>query len=104
MGAGATCSESDPVTATVEQLADLIAARIDYERLAEAIAVGLALPAADSLELVSAKEIARRIGRRPEWVRRHKAELGGVPMSSGPRPRLGFNPAHVDRVLAERRL
>lgn len=87
--------------ATVEQLAELIAAKIDYDDLADAIAARLEKPSA---ELLPAKDIATRIGRSPRWVREHKAELGGVPMSNGPRPRIGFDPAHVERVMAARRL
>jgi hypothetical protein len=89
--------------ATPEQLAELIAARIDYARLADEIAQRLERPATAS-DLVSAKEIAERIGRSPRWVREHKAELGGMLMSDGPRPRIGFDPAQVDRVMAARRL
>jgi hypothetical protein len=87
--------------ATPAQLAGLIAEHLDYGRLADEIVARLEKPSA---ELVSAKDIATRIGRSPRWVREHKAELGGVPMSDGPKPRLGFDPAHVDRVMAARRL
>jgi hypothetical protein len=83
--------------ATVDELAELTAQRIDYDHLADAIAARLEKPSA---ELVPAKDIATRIGRSPRWVREHKAELGGVPMSNGPKPRIGFDPAHVDRVMA----
>lgn len=90
------------MSVTPQQLAELVAERIDYERLADAIASRLERPEAHGL--VSAKEIAARIGYTPRWVREHKAELGAVPMSDGPRPRLGFDPARVDRVLGSRRL
>jgi hypothetical protein len=85
--------------ATPERLAGLIAEHLDYDLLAEKIATRL-----ETGGLVSAREIATRIGRSPRWVREHKAELGGVPMSDGPKPRIGFDPAYVDRVMAARRL
>lgn len=87
--------------ATPEQLAQLIAERFDYDRLADAIASRL--EHGESPGLLCAKEIAARLGRSPRWVREHKAELGAVPLSDGPRPRLGFDPARVDRALASRR-
>ena len=80
-------------------VAERVAAHLDYARLADAI-VARQTPA----ELVPATEIAKRIGYSPTWVRRHKAELGGVPMTeNGSKPRIGFDPAHVDRVMASRR-
>jgi hypothetical protein len=90
--------------ATAARLAGLIAEHIDYDRLADAIADRLENRASPTVELVPAKAIAPRIGRSPRWVREHKAELGGVPMGDGPRPRWGFDPAEVDRLMAARRL
>ena len=89
---------------TPQQLAELVAERIDYDRLGAAVAAHLELRSDDGHALVSAKEIAARIGCSPRWVREHKTELGAVPMSDGPRPRLGFYPPLVDRALAARRL
>jgi hypothetical protein len=89
------------VNVTPQQLAELVAERIDYDRLADAIAARLERP--EVHELVSAKEIAARIGYSPRWVREHKVELGAVPLSDGPRPRLGFYPPLVDRALTARR-
>ena len=90
---------------TPERLAQLVAERmeLDYDLLAEKIAAQLERPA-QANQLVSAEEIAQQLGRTARWVRERKAELGAVPMSDGPRPRLGFDPAYVDRLLADRRL
>jgi hypothetical protein len=88
--------------ATPAQLAGLIAEHFDHDRLADAIVERL--EPAPTAELVPAKVIAVRIGRSPRWVREHKAELGGVPMGDRPRPRWGFDPVQVERVMAARRL
>src|SRR5687768_9198007 len=45
--------------------------------------------------LLSAAEAARRLGRSREWVYRHAAELGGMRLGEGERPRLGFPPEKV---------
>jgi hypothetical protein len=92
-------------TATPEQLAAFIAAHLDYGRLAAEIVLRLEnVTPPRASELVSAKEIGGRIGRTARWVRQHKSELGAVALSNGPRPRLGFDPAYVDRAMAARRL
>lgn len=99
---------------TPEHLAQLVADRLDYDLLAAKIAehvdteeslsnaVGQYGSTPD--QLVSAKELGASIGRPARWVREHKAELGAVPLGTGPKPRLGFDPAHVARVMADRRL
>jgi hypothetical protein len=49
--------------------------------------------------VLDAAEVARWAGRSREWVYRHKAELGGVKLGNGPRPRWGFPPAAVRAYL-----
>jgi hypothetical protein len=67
--------------------------------LADAIAHRLgARTEHDDVSLVTARELAHRLGRTADWVRRHQGELGAVRLGSGPRPRLLFDP----RVVAER--
>lgn len=51
-------------------------------------------------ELISAAEVARRLGRSPDWVYAHADELGAIRLGDGPRPRLWFDPAEVKRRLA----
>jgi hypothetical protein len=50
--------------------------------------------------LIGPNELARRLGRSPEWVRAHRDELGVIPLGDGPRPRLWFDWAEVERRLA----
>lgn len=110
---------------TIDQLArvmlegidfDVFAARVsdelrehvelDYDRLADKTAERImdrwSTPAGPAL--VSAKELAQRYGRSPRWWRDHKDEFGGIPRGDGPRPRIDFNPAYVEHVLARRQL
>jgi hypothetical protein len=42
-------------------------------------------------------------GNTAKWWRQHKDEFGAVPMTGGKRPRLGFDPAEVERILYSRR-
>lgn len=89
--------------ATPEELAALIAHRLDYDRLAAAVAEHLtrSKPAG---ELVDAAELERRYpGKRARWWREHAELFGGIREGDGPRPRITFNTAYVERVLAERR-
>ncbi len=68
--------------------------------LVEAIAcrvVELLREGGEGPALLDTGEVARRLGRSADWVRDHRAELGAVPLGSGPRPRLGY-PA--ERVAA----
>lgn len=49
--------------------------------------------------LVDADWIAKRYGKRREWVYRNKDRLGAQPLGSGPRPRPLFDPVEVDRAI-----
>jgi hypothetical protein len=42
--------------------------------------------------LVDAATLAQLLGVERAWVYEHAAELGAIPLGSGPRPRLRFNP------------
>jgi hypothetical protein len=50
--------------------------------------------------LLSAAQVATRLGVERSWVYDHAEELGVVRLGEGPRPRLRFDPA----VIAERTL
>jgi hypothetical protein len=89
---------------TPEQLAAFIAAHLDYGRLAAEIVLRLENPGPSPEGLVTAKELSERYGQRPRYWREHKEEFGAVPDGDGPRPRLRFDPAYVERVLAAKRL
>lgn len=48
-------------------------------------------------DLITAAELAQRLGVSPGWVYEHKDDLGVVRLGKGPRPRLRFD---VERALA----
>src|SRR5882762_4457116 len=48
--------------------------------------------AATSAQLVSASELAQRLGVTRAWVYDHARELGAIQLGGGPRPRLRFDP------------
>lgn len=75
----------------LDQLAILVA-----DRLATRLAGDL------SEELISPSELARRYGVTRSWAYEHADELGALRIGTGPRPRLRFRPAVVERVLAVR--
>jgi hypothetical protein len=52
--------------------------------------------------LLTAAEVADRLGVGEEWVRENADRLGGVRLSSGARPRLRFPPAAVAEALSLR--
>lgn len=76
----------------LDQLADAVARRV-VELLAAAPAV-VSAPAAGP-RLLTARQVADRLGRSCDWVRAHRAELGQVP-GVGARPRLLFDASAVD--------
>jgi hypothetical protein len=50
-------------------------------------------------DLIDAKEVAARLGVRPEWVYAHARELGALRLDDGPRARLRFDPTLVRQAL-----
>jgi hypothetical protein len=70
----------------LDRLADTIAERV-IERVGEFL---------ERRPLTTA-EAAEMLGRTPAWVRRHADELGAVRLTDGPRPRLHFPAAEVER-------
>lgn len=73
-------------------------------RIAQAIAAEVVALVRDELGLrpsaedwIDAQEVARRFRLSRAWVYAHARQLGAVPIGSGPRPRLRFDP----RVVAD---
>ena len=89
------------MSVTRAQLAEAFAQQFDYERLADKIAERLERPVG---ERVSARELADRYGHTARYFRDRKALFGARPVGDGPRPRLEFDTAYVERVLADRRI
>jgi hypothetical protein len=58
-------------------------------------------PAARVLDV---SEVARMLGRRPAWVYAHAAELGAFRFGKGPKARLGFDVAGVERWKREHQM
>jgi hypothetical protein len=87
----------------------VVSAELDFELLAELVADRVAARlsgpggreesrvAARRTEprVLTARQVAERLGRSVEWVRDHRAELGLV-HGSGPKPRLLFDIEAVD--------
>ncbi len=85
----------------LEAFADLVADRAAakvIDRLAPLIARDGNAPA-----LITAAEVARRFGVSPSYVYRRAAELGATPLGNGPKARLRFDPARVERHFAANR-
>lgn len=71
------------------------------EAIARRVAALLAEPSPLPV-LLTAGEVAGRLGVTDEWVRAHADDLGGVKLADGPRPRWRFDPAAVAEALALR--
>lgn len=69
----------------------------ERERLGRAIE---ALGNGESSQVLSADEVAERVGRSRSWVYSHRAELGAVSLGDGPRSRVGFPSERVAAYLA----
>ena len=83
----------------LDELAEAVARRV-VELLAEQPS-SPASPASAGPRLLTARQVADRLGRSTDWVRSHRAELGQVP-GVGARPRLLFDAAAVDRWATAR--
>lgn len=78
------------------------AAGIDIRALAEAVVDvlierGLAVAPALVTRVLTAAEVARMLRRDRQWVYDHAAELGGFRYGDGPKARLGFDWAMIER-------
>jgi hypothetical protein len=49
-------------------------------------------------------DVAKLLGRRPSWVYAHAAELGAFRFGNGPKARLGFDLAGVERWKRDRQI
>jgi hypothetical protein len=72
-------------------------------RLAELLRAGVAGglgPEPDRDEdLISAAEVSRRYGVQRRWVYENREFLGAVPLGTGPRPRIRFDPRFLESRL-----
>ncbi len=79
----------------IEAIADELAGRLAGQ-VADQVAARLEGASPGRREaLIDAQEVARLTGRTREWVYDHQGELGAIRLGSGPKPRLGFDPARV---------
>lgn len=79
---------------TLERLAARTAVLIT-ERLARSQPASPQRP-----ELLTASEVSEWWGLHRGWVYQHAKELGAIPITTGRRPRLRFDPEQVARRLA----
>jgi hypothetical protein len=49
-------------------------------------------------------DVAKLLGRRPAWVYAHAAELGAFRFGNGPKARLGFDLASLERWKRDRQI
>jgi hypothetical protein len=90
------------------QLVRLDAASVEAvaRRLAELLRETTAPPSAPELSaaggLLTAAEVARRVGTTPAWVRANAGLLSAVRLGEGPRPRLRFPEEAVAAALTAR--
>jgi hypothetical protein len=99
------------VTITPQQLAALVAentVRAVSETVPELVRAELAAFLEDlsspHTEWITAKECAARYGHTAPWWRKRKDVFGAVGDGAGPRPRLFFSTARIERIRAQRPL
>lgn len=84
--------------------------RDDLRAVAEAVADvlverGLVVAAPGHVpRILNALEVGRLIGRDRRWVYAHADELGGFRYGNGPKARLGFDRAVIERWTRERQI
>jgi len=83
----------------LDEFAEAVARRV-VELLADQPS-SPAPPASTGPRLLTARQVADRLGRSTDWVRSHRVELGQVP-GVGARPRLLFDAAAVDHWATAR--
>ena len=80
-----------------EGLADIHAiAEAIADVLAERGLVVYAGPSA-SARVLNAREVSQLLGRSAPWVYAHATELGAIRMGNGPKARIGFDLANIER-------
>lgn len=86
--------EPDEVQAIAQAVADVLAQR------------GLVVYAgpSPSVRVLKVAEVARVLGRSSAWVYEHAAELGAIRMGTGPRARIGFDLATIERWKRDHQL
>jgi predicted DNA-binding transcriptional regulator AlpA len=85
--ARAASRATDDVRAIAEAVADVLAER------------GLVVYAGPnpSARILKVVEVARLLGRSAPWVYEHAAELGAIRMGRGPKARIGFDLATIEK-------
>jgi hypothetical protein len=73
----------------------------DLDRVAERVVARLG-GGHDGRRLLTAGQVAERVGVERSWVYAHAHELGVVRLGLGPRPRLRFDPAIVAQAMIAR--
>jgi hypothetical protein len=76
------------------------------DRLADRLAARLTRPAFDTQKTfapVDARGLAAELGVSVDYVYRHQAELGAMPLGNGPKARLKFDLDRARRALDARR-
>jgi hypothetical protein len=84
-------------------------AGVDVRALAEAVVDvlierGIAVAPMLLTRVLTAAEVARMLRRDRQWVYDHAAELGGFRYGDGPKARLGFDWAMIERWKRRRRM
>lgn len=91
--------------------ADRYASLADVHAIAEAVADALAKrglvvyagPGA-SARVLNAREVSQLLGRSTPWVYAHATELGAIRMGNGPKARIGFDLANIERWKHENQI
>ena len=89
-------STVDPATirALAEALADVLVERgLVVERTAGSVA-----------RVLDVGQVAELLGRKPAWVYAHATELGAFRFGDGPKARLGFDRASIERWKRDRQI
>jgi predicted DNA-binding transcriptional regulator AlpA len=81
---------SESVQAIVDGVVDLLVER--------------GLVAAPRSRVLDVEEVADMLGRHPDWVYDHKAELGAFRFGDGPRARIGFDERRIRDWMRSREI
>ncbi|MGH2904135.1 MAG: hypothetical protein ACRDK7_11215 [Solirubrobacteraceae bacterium] len=84
----------------IEQVAQRVAQLLRHEQPPPAGAPQDTHPTGD--QLLTAWQLAKRLGLTRAWVYEHANELGAIPIGDGPKPRLRFDPEVAKQALQAR--
>ena len=91
----ASGDRSVPTSVDLELFAELVADRVAARMMGEAQQNQSAANVNERPLVLTARQVAARLGRSIDWVREHRTELGLIP-SAGTRPRLLFAASTVE--------